>query len=289
MPKLTVNGIQLHYQQVGQGPDIVMIHGLTGNLAIWHLEIIPALMGNYRLTTFDLRGHGYSDMPSDGYTTTDHAADLRALLTQLDIDQAFFIGHSFGADIALHFSILYPDKVKQLVLIEPAIAALMPMRERKDWIGWRYWREKLEAGGVIIPEDKWYDDEFLVRQSIKIPKVFGFRKGMSRRAAPLVKLMDNTTAAADYRKVSGMTLETIASVNHPVLLVYGEDSVFLGTYDYLRENLPQCKPLLIPESEHYGPLEQPAILIDAIKQFLVPRAADSNGVSTNKLVDEVGV
>ena len=43
MPKTLVNGINFHYQQLGEGPDIVMIHGITGNLAIWHLEIIPAL------------------------------------------------------------------------------------------------------------------------------------------------------------------------------------------------------------------------------------------------------
>ena len=66
MPHASINGIKLHYQQVGQGPDVVMVHGITGNMAIWHLEIIPALMQQYRLTTYDLRGHGYSDAPPTG-------------------------------------------------------------------------------------------------------------------------------------------------------------------------------------------------------------------------------
>ena len=43
MAKSLVNGIHLHYEQLGEGPNIVMIHGITGNLAIWHLEIVPTL------------------------------------------------------------------------------------------------------------------------------------------------------------------------------------------------------------------------------------------------------
>ena len=44
MPKATLkSGVKLHYQQVGEGPDLVMIHGLTGNLAVWHLKMIPML------------------------------------------------------------------------------------------------------------------------------------------------------------------------------------------------------------------------------------------------------
>ena len=74
MPKALVDGFHLHYQQFGEGPHVVMVHGITGNLAIWHLEIVPALLSKYRITTYDLRGHGYSDVPPTGYTTADHAA-----------------------------------------------------------------------------------------------------------------------------------------------------------------------------------------------------------------------
>jgi pimeloyl-ACP methyl ester carboxylesterase len=119
MSKALVNGIQLHYQQFGQGPSLVMVHGITGNLAIWHLEIVPALMSGFRITTYDLRGHGYSDVPPAGYTTADHAKDLRNLLDNLGIGRTHVIGHSFGADIALHFTILFPERVDRLGLWNP--------------------------------------------------------------------------------------------------------------------------------------------------------------------------
>jgi pimeloyl-ACP methyl ester carboxylesterase len=282
MPKALVNGIQLHYQQIGQGPDVVMVHGITGNQAIWHLEIIPALMQEFRLTAYDLRGHGYSDMPSTGYTTADHALDLDHLLDCLGLERTHLVGHSFGADIALHYAILYPERVDGLVLIEPAIAALQFLRERQDWVGWRYWREKLSMGGVLVPAEKWYDCEYLVRASVKVPKLWGFRKGQPRRSAPLVRLMETTTVARDYTDLAGMTLDKIADVHRPTLLVYGTDSVFLGTFEFLKDQLSNCTPLLVPESEHFGPLEQPEILITALREFLTATAPTRTGQVTER-------
>ncbi len=273
MPKAFVDGIHLHYQQVGRGPNVVMIHGVTGNQAIWHLEIIPALMQEHRLTAYDLRGHGYSDMPPAGYTTADHALDLNHLLDRLSIEQTDIVGHSFGADIALHYTILYPERIRRLVLVEPAIAALHFLRDSEEWIGWKYWRERLSEYGATIPPEKWHDSEYLVRASINIPKLFGFRKGQARRSAPLVKLMETTTAPMDYTDLAGMTLDRISNVRHPALVVYGADSVFLGTYEYLKDHLSNCTPVLIPESEHFGPLEQPQILIKHLRGFL---ASDSS-------------
>ena len=272
MDKISANGIQLHYQQSGTGPDIVMVHGITGNLAIWHLEIVPDLQSDFRITTYDLRGHGYSDVPPTGYTTADHATDLKGLLDTLGIQRAHVIGHSFGADIALHFSILFPERLDRLVLVEPAIAALTPLREHEGWIGWKYWREKLESGGVEIPRDKWYDPEYLVRSSVNLPMLFGFRKGRARRAGPLVRLMNNTSAARDYCELAGMTLDRINQIRHHTLLLYGEDSVFLGTYDYLRTHLPNCVSYLMADSEHFGPIERPKLLLEYIRTFL--RASD---------------
>lgn len=277
MPKASVNGIQLHYQQLGRGPDVVMMHGITGNLAIWHLNIVPALMEEARVTTFDLRGHGYSDMPPRGYTTADLATDLVHLLDTLGIERAHIVGHSFGADVALHFAILHPDRVDRLVLAEPAIAALQRLREREDWPGWDYWRNKLREAGVEVPEEKRHDIEYLVRSSIKIPKLFGFGKGRARRSAPLVRLMKTTSAAEDYRDLAGMTLEKIGQVQHATLIVYGENSVFLGSYHYLRSHLPNCRAILMPASEHFAPLERPELFVEHLRDFLFAKEAVDAG------------
>ncbi|MGH6692427.1 MAG: alpha/beta fold hydrolase, partial [Gammaproteobacteria bacterium] len=69
MAHLQARGINLHYLQVGSGPHMVMLHGLTGNQAVWHLKMTPLLRHAFRITTFDLRGHGRSDITPAGYTT----------------------------------------------------------------------------------------------------------------------------------------------------------------------------------------------------------------------------
>lgn len=268
MAKELVNGINLHYQQFGEGPDLVMVHGITGNLAVWHLEIVPALLSEYRMTTYDLRGHGYSDVPPTGYTTADHARDLKGLLDVLGIGKIHLMGHSFGADIAIHFTILFPERIERLILVEPGIAALTPVREREDWAGWKYWREKLALGGVEVPPEKWYDTEYLVRSSVKLPMLFGFRKGRARRAGPLVRLMDTTTAPTDYCDTAGMTLDRIEEIAHPTLVLYGEDSVFIDTFEFLRDHLRNAECFLMSDSEHFGPVERPQLLIEHLRAFL---------------------
>ena len=65
-----------------------------------------------------------------------------------------------------------------------------------------------------------------------------------------------------------MTLEKIGEVRHPTLLVYGERSVFLGSFEYLRDHLPYCTPVLMPGGEHFSPLEQPERFVKDVRAFL---------------------
>src|SRR5450631_3649941 len=154
MPKITANGVNLHYITVGAGPDIVMLHGFLGNLAVWHLYMAPILRREYRVTTYDLRGHGYSDVTDTGYTAADMAEDLRCFLDEMGIEQPILVGHSFGADIAMYFSLLYPERVPKLLALEPGLAGFVPLRKEKDWIGWAGWGAKPEEAGIPVPGDK---------------------------------------------------------------------------------------------------------------------------------------
>src|SRR4051812_47072954 len=103
MPIFAPNRLQQHYQQAGTRPDVVLIHGLTGDLSLWFLsQTIQTLSATRRVTAYDLRGHGYSDAPPTGYTSADYAGDLFSLMDELGIERATLVGHSFGGVIALH-------------------------------------------------------------------------------------------------------------------------------------------------------------------------------------------
>lgn len=269
MPKVDANGVNLHYLQTGKGPDVVLIHGLGGNLAIWFLQLVGRLRDQFRFTAFDLRGHGKSEMPPTGYTTRDMAEDLKALLDALGLERVHIVGHSWGADIAMHFAILYPERVDKLVVVEPNIAALIEWRKSKDWEGWAYWAKRLEELGVHVPKEKWHDVDYMLRQTANIPIVYGPFKGRARKQTWLLDLLDHTTIVKDYEKIAGMTLEKVENIRCPILALYGKQSHFRITYEYLRDNVKNCRAVLLPDSDHYGPLENPELIIEHLKDYLL--------------------
>ena len=268
-----VDGLRLHVQQAGAGPDIVLIHGVTGDLSIWFLsEAMKALGAAHRVTAYDLRGHGYSDAPPTGYTSADHAGDLAALMDALGIDRAHLVGHSFGGVIALHAAVLTPDRVASLVLSDPYFPALRHLEDVSRWGHWRDFRDEAQDAGVTLSDEHWYDigrffdqvrhldDEALrkFRQAVGLP-------GLNR----LLRL-GKTTCGVDAKAEAGLTAELIDGVGHPVLALFGESSPFLATADYLAGHLPNCRKALVAGAKHRAPEEAPAEFLRLILEFLVP-------------------
>jgi len=109
MPKVFARGINFHYLTRGEGLDIVLLHGVTSSLAAWYNGILFALeAAGFRVTVYDLRGHGLSDSTPTGYNSSEMAEDLLALLDALGLEQPMLAGHSFGGAVALHFALLHP-------------------------------------------------------------------------------------------------------------------------------------------------------------------------------------
>src|SRR3954463_2597593 len=151
MPFCQANGLKFHYQQAGEGPDVVLVHGVTGDLSIWFLcKAIQTLSARHRVTAFDLRGHGYSDAPPSGYTSADHAADALAIMDHFGIGHARLVGHSFGAVVALHAAVLAPDRVDALVLSDPYFPALRHLEDLSRWGHWQAFHKEAADAGVNL-------------------------------------------------------------------------------------------------------------------------------------------
>jgi pimeloyl-ACP methyl ester carboxylesterase len=278
MPKATLkSGVKLHYQQVGDGPDLVMIHGLTGNLAVWHLKIIPMLWDHFRILTYDLRGHGYSDVPPSGYTLDEMTEDLAELLETLEIQRASIVGHSFGADVALYFAHHRPERVDRVIAIEAALPAMISARSHEEWEGWSYWTDVLEKSGIAVPPEYRCDPEYLLRLSLQVPKKWGPLNGLPRNPKPFLRLLDETSLVSDYLQVGGLTLENIAQIQTPLTLMYTEGSAFMSTYEYLLSHVRDVDPILLPRTEwgHFGPLEQPEAVAEQILASLTVGASSA--------------
>jgi pimeloyl-ACP methyl ester carboxylesterase len=215
------------------------------------------------------------------------ANDLKGLLDTLGMEKVSLVGHSYGADVCLYFSLLYPERVEKLVALEPGLAALVQERKDANWEGWSYWVSKLEEIGLEVPADKRSDLSYLLQLSLETPKVFGPARGLPRNREPLINLIRNTTLIEDYEFVGALTLDAVRRIHTPVLLVYGDKSHFLGSYDFLRATLPNCQPVLLPGGEHFGPLEQPDELAALIRGFLgtSPKRMPASGASVTPVLE----
>jgi pimeloyl-ACP methyl ester carboxylesterase len=276
MPMLSAHGLQFHVQQMGTGPDVVLIHGVTGDLSIWFLcQAMPALGTHYRVTAYDLRGHGYSDCPPSGYTSADHAGDLIALLDQIGAERTHLVGHSFGAVIALHAAVLAPERIGALVLSDPYFPALRHLEDVSRWGHWQNFRKEAEEVGVLLSEEYWYDLSRFFDQVLHLDgeALLRFRQAVGLPALNRLLRLGRTTCGADAKEPAGLTAERIQSVPHPVLALYGEFSPFLATADYLARHLPHCRLELVPGAKHRAPEENSEEFLRAIRTFLNAQTA----------------
>lgn len=112
-----LHGHRVSYRTAGEGPVILLIHGITGDSRQWN-DIIPQLADHYTVLAPDLLGHGESDKPRGDYSLGAYAASLRDLLIVLGHRRATVVGHSLGGGIAMQFSYEYPVFCERLVLVD---------------------------------------------------------------------------------------------------------------------------------------------------------------------------
>ena len=111
---------RLHYIDQGQGPAIVMIHGLAGNLQNFTYGVAAPLAQKHRVICVDRPGCGYSNRSSSADASLEAQADtIVSLLDHLQIESAVFVGHSLGGAILLAAAQRHPERVKALALIAP--------------------------------------------------------------------------------------------------------------------------------------------------------------------------
>jgi pimeloyl-ACP methyl ester carboxylesterase len=118
---VTVDGVRLHILQEGTGPDIVLIHGASGNMRDFTLDLVGRLSDRYRVTVVDRPGLGHSDrLDRDGATIFEQADILVRAVRDLGVERPLVLGHSYGGAVALAWATRHPEAVSGLVLLAAA-------------------------------------------------------------------------------------------------------------------------------------------------------------------------
>jgi pimeloyl-ACP methyl ester carboxylesterase len=116
LQELTLHGHRVTYRSGGEGPLIVLLHGITGSSGTW-IDVLPTLARRYTVIAPDLLGHGGSAKPRGDYSLGAYASGVRDLLAALGHERATIVGHSLGGGVAMQFAYQFPEWVERLVLV----------------------------------------------------------------------------------------------------------------------------------------------------------------------------
>jgi pimeloyl-ACP methyl ester carboxylesterase len=126
---VSVHGRSVSYLEAGEGPLLLLVHGMAGTARNWDAVIEPLALHNHVVAP-DFPGHGESESGSGDYSLGSLASGLRDLMVSLGHDRATLVGHSLGGGVALQFAYQFPEMVERLVLVSsgglgPEVGAIL--------------------------------------------------------------------------------------------------------------------------------------------------------------------
>lgn len=146
-----VDGTRVHYKVMGEGPDLVLLHGASGNLKDFTLGFADKLTDRYRVILFDRPGMGWSARPARFMgawnnaeeTPLDQAKLLQAAADQIGVENPMVLGHSFGGIVALAWGLSRPKETAAIILVG-GVAEPWPGE-----LGWTYTTFGSTLGGAL--------------------------------------------------------------------------------------------------------------------------------------------
>jgi len=114
--EITLHGHQVRYLTGGEGPVLVLVHGIASTSGAWR-DVLPWLAERFTVLAPDLLGHGESAKPRGDYSLGAYASGIRDLMVALGYERATFIGHSLGGGVAMQLAYQFPERCERLVLV----------------------------------------------------------------------------------------------------------------------------------------------------------------------------
>jgi pimeloyl-ACP methyl ester carboxylesterase len=258
------NGVKIYYEVEGEGPPLMMGHGVTRSLERWRqIGFADALKNDYRLIMFDARGHGKSDKPHDpaayGANMVD---DVQAVLDAARIDAVNYMGYSMGAGVGFMCAIRHPERFNRFVLggwspyraeasfsaSRPPVAVSQPpvgpaqqiRMLRSDPDAYLRSREQ-QLGRPLTPEEK-------ETELANDPEALG-------------------ALMATFRDFATLSNQDLSRISTPCLLYAGEsDTMYAGAKE-ASSHIPNATFFSLPGLDHVQAGASPLVL-PYVKEFL---------------------
>jgi pimeloyl-ACP methyl ester carboxylesterase len=269
---VTVAGRPVNVIELGEGPAIVFVHGLSGSWPNW-LEQLAVFGVDHRVIAMDLPGFGHSPMPSERITISLYARILDGLLETLGVSAATLVGNSMGGFVACELAIAFPQRVEQLVLvsaagistyrhkgverIEPYLRRVAPMvaaytgftAARSDWMSRRPGLRNVSLG-------------FVTRHPSRLPAPLAAEQ---IRGAGKPGFMQALRANIDYP-----IRERLPEIACPTLIVWGDQDRVIPVSDasVFEELIPNSSKRVFEDTGHMAMLERPGAFNELLAGFM---------------------
>ncbi len=250
----------LAYDDVGEGPVIVLIHGYPFNRSMW-TEQVAALKSHYRVLAVDLRGHGETAVTPGTSAMEDMAYDIANLLDHLEVSRAVIVGLSMGGYVALAFTRLFTLRVRGLVLVDT--------RAQADTEEGRQTRmaqvEKISREGMQGIADAMLPKLLTAETVAKRPDIVTRVRHMMVHTPP-----DGAAAALRGMAQRRDQRPFLPNILAPTLIIVGREDAITPAADseYMHQEISGSRLEIIDGAGHVSNIERPTQFNDALLKFL---------------------
>jgi pimeloyl-ACP methyl ester carboxylesterase len=277
---LEIGGRRVNVIELGSGPPVVFVHGLSGSWQNW-LEQLPVFARDHRVVAVDLPGFGASEMPDWQISISGYGRWLDALYDALRIDVAAVVGNSMGGFISAELAIAYPARVERLVLVSAAGLTVEHQRHDRTLAVLRTLDRRLAAyaGWLGTRSDT------LARRPRARRMIFGL---VAHRPdllpGPLVAEQIRGSGKAGFvpaldALTSYPIRDRLPEIACPTLIVWGTKDwlVPVGDADEFARLIPNARKVVWPETGHMAMLERPAAFNRLLAAFLAEEPGERVG------------
>ena len=262
MNRLNFRGIEIVYDDQGQGVSIILLHGFPFDRSMWREQIDFLSACGYRVIAPDLRGLGETKASGEISAMEDMARDVAALMDELKVERAVICGLSMGAYVAFEFIALFPTRVRALVLAG-ARAQAADDSERKT-------RE--QQAQRVLAEGMGFAVESILT-NLLAPGTLTKRPEIVSRVREMVRSTNPRGAAAAQR---GMAMRRdysgdLANIDVPTLIIAGREDRVRKAADaeFIHRGVRNSRLEIISDAGHLMNIEQPEGFNRVLLDFLL--------------------
>ena len=264
-----VGGLRTRVLQAGAGEDLILLHGTGGHLEAYARDI-AGLAADFRVTAYDMVGHGWSDLPDQPFTIDVLSDHLIGLMDALGIERAHLSGESLGGWVVAWTAAFRPERVDRLVLNTPGNIANKPevMARMRD----------STRAAVQDPSDEmvrrrveflFHHKEMVTDELVNLRRQVYSRDGFDVAVENILVLQD-----PEVRKDFGWDPTWVGKIIAPTLLLWTDHDPTggLDEADLLLEWIPDARLHVITDAGHWPQWEKVSEYLDVHRAFLVDRS-----------------